>query len=226
MGNCLKRHLKNQLWLSLQYLLSLILIIALLTCFRLITADFGDAYFSDIFLGSIFGYAVMALVLMGTIMGVNDKTTYSRVYMTFCCTRRTAFWGNQLAKLLYQLASVTLVFVLIFLAKLLLGGDVVSAIFSFTIFLVLWAMGVTVQSIGELLGDICLRFGKWGFVCYMLLCATLGGVIGFLAVTPGFTSILQIVTKTPLWLVPILLATAALCSAVSGFLWRKTIIKA
>lgn len=225
MAKCMGRHLRYQAWVGLQYFASLLLVIGMFLCIQLFTVDFSDMSVLSV---GMFSYAQLGLLFVGVIIGTTDKTVYSRAYMSFCCTRRAAFWGNQIMKVLYQLLSVALIFMISFLLDVAVGGEMRGQLLTAPSFLILWTVGIMTQSMGEFIGDLSLRFGKWGFAFYIILCAGFGGVIGFMAVSEqtGMQWLMGAIWKTPLWLAPLMLGVAALFTAVSGLLGRKTTIKA
>lgn len=225
MGNCIKRHVRNQARMGGWFLLGMLLAVVFLALMALFTNDFSD-------MGElpyiVYGETVTALLFCSMICAVTDKVTYSRTYMTFPCSRRAAFWGNQLFKLLYTLVLIIAIFGTCVLLDVFCGGALLQTL-GLPMFLILWVGAAALYSMGELIGDLTLRFGKWGFIMYVALCAVMGGVIGFLAVAAGrdgFQGMLQATMQTPAWMIVPLLGVAVLFSLLSYLLWRRTTIKA
>ncbi len=201
--------------------------IAALAAFYLVF--FGIQYVSG---GSTFTLSTIIGILpfFAVLCELSAGTYYNRLYQTFCCTRRANWCGNQLAKVITSL-TFFLLMMLCAAANVWINGENVSLSGVFSAYGG-WFLALEIfalLSFGELFGVFCQRFGKIGMLIYIIFCAGLGGVIGFLGAMSadtigGSDAATAIMIPVSPFTILISIAAAALFSGASYLLsFRKDI---
>lgn len=157
------------------------------------------------------------------------QTTFLPMALSLGTTRKASFWGSQIAKVVYALGTVCIGW----MANICVGLLLPDAAFRFTgvIAVVVFCIVLTLASMMELIGALGKRFGKWGFILYVAVCATVGGVVGVVFAsseeTGGITGLVESLFDTlhfgsMAWvLCAVLLGLTVLGTAICGMLYHK-----
>ena len=156
---------------------------------------------------------------------------YLPLSLSMGVTRRGFFWGAQVAKLHLAL-GIAAIFELMQIATQLIFGS--PALF-YGRSLAGVCMGILVcAALGETLGFVGMRFGRWGItaMCVLigLLAGVVGGVIGFMSVSDGneagvlLGSVIGLLSNTSL-LGAVVLALMLVLAGVDTALCRRFTVR-
>ena len=215
-------------WIVWQYLFSLAGMGALLIGFQVLITPPSEAEFAA---GRIVGMAFSTALLFPTLLELSMLPAYLPLSLSRGVTRRGFFWGAQVAKLHLAL-GIAAIFELMQIATQLIFGS--PALF-YGRSLAGVCMGILVcAALGETLGFVGMRFGRWGItaMCVLigLLAGVVGGVIGFMSVSDGneagvlLDSVIGLLSNTSL-LGAVVLALMLVLAGVDTALCRRFTVR-
>ena len=215
-------------WIVWQYLFSLAGMGALLIGFQVLITPPSEAEFAA---GRIVGMAFSTALLFPTLLELSMLPAYLPLSLSMGVTRRGFFWGAQVAKLHLAL-GIAASFALMRIARQRRFG---SPALCYGRRLAGVCMGILVcAALGETLGFVGMRFGRWGItaMCVLigLLAGVVGGVIGFMSVSDGneagvlLDSVIGLLSNTSL-LGAVVLALMLVLAGVDTALCRRFTVR-
>ena len=215
-------------WIVWQYLLGILGLGAALIAFQALTTPPAEAEFAA---GRITGMAFSMALLFPTLLELSMLPAYLPLSLSMGVTRRGFFWGAQIAKLHLAL-GVAAIFELMQIAVQLLFGS--SALFYGSGLAGVCMAIVLSAALGETLGFIGMRFGRWSIWAMSLLLGVLaggmGGFLGFVSISSKgdmgglLDALLGLFSNTPV-LGAVVLALAAVLAGVDAALCRRVTVR-